>query len=269
MFIKRGYPTCKTWWSDGTSGLRKRVLASFSDNTRKEMQRQFPGQQWEEIALRWLVSPRNADLSGGGTTYAVGSSDTTTGVVGNLTRLTSSIGLGLKQAEALPGFDALKQALPMIQALLLMMVITVIPALLMFSAYDPKTIFTISFALFALQFITFWWELAGWLDDRLITILYDNMAEQGIANSSVPFAAFFSSTADGWIMNLVLGMMYLVFPAFWVGMLSWIGVNLGTAITTGLEKGGSQPQQAGAEAGRGAQQIVTDKVGGAIKGSFK
>jgi hypothetical protein len=157
----------------------------------------------------------------------------------------------------------------MIQALLLMMVITVIPALLMFSAYDPKTIFTISFALFALQFITFWWELAGWLDDRLITILYDNMAEQGIANSSVPFAAFFSSTADGWIMNLVLGMMYLVFPAFWVGMLSWIGVNLGTAITTGLEKGGSQPQQAGAEAGRGAQQIVTDKVGGAIKGSFK
>jgi hypothetical protein len=113
----------------------------------------------------------------------------------------------------------------MIQALLQMMIITVIPVLMMFSAYEPKTVVTISFALFALQFITFWWELAGWLDDRLITILYDNMAQQGLA-SSVPFANFISSTNDGWIMNLVLGMMYVVFPVFWIGMLSWIGVNL-------------------------------------------
>lgn len=263
-----GYPSCKTWWSDGSSGLSKRVLASFGDNTRKEMQRQFPGQQWEEIALRWLVSPRNADLSGGGTTYAVGSNDTTTGVVGNLTRLTSSIGLGLKQAEALPGFDALKQALPMIQALLLMMVITVIPALLMFSAYDPKTIFTISFALFALQFITFWWELAGWLDDRLITILYDNMAAQGIANSSVPFAAFFSSTADGWIMNLVLGMMYLVFPMFWVGMLSWAGAQLGSMASM-ISNSAKMPMQAGSEAGKQAQGIAIDAASGGIKGGIK
>ncbi|MFP3490099.1 conjugal transfer protein TraG N-terminal domain-containing protein, partial [Staphylococcus sp. SIMBA_130] len=85
--------------------------------------------------------------------------------------------------------------------------------------YEPKTVVTISFALFALQFITFWWALAGWLDDRLITILFNNMADQGLT-SSVPFANFMSSTNDGWIMNLVLGMMYLVFPAFWMGMLS-------------------------------------------------
>lgn len=186
----------------------------------------------------------------------------------NLTRLTSSIGVGLKQAEALPGFDAMKQALPMIQALLLMMIITVIPALMMFSAYDPKTIFTISFALFALQFITFWWELAGWLDDRLITILYDNMAEQGIANSSVPFAAFFSSTADGWIMNLVLGMMYLVFPMFWVGMLSWAGAQLGSMASM-ISNSAKMPMQAGSEAGKQAQGIAIDAASGGIKGGIK
>ena len=263
-----GYPTCKTWWSDGSNGLRKRVLASISDGTRIELQRQFPGSQWEEPALRWLVSPRNAGLSGDGTTYATGSADNTSGVVGNLTRLTSTIGLGLKQAEALPGFDALKQALPMIQALLQMMIIIVIPVLMMFSAYDPKTVVTISFALFALQFITFWWALAGWLDDRLITILYNNMADQGLT-SSVPFANFMSSTNDGWIMNLVLGMMYLVFPTFWVGMLSWVGINLGTIVQTGLEKAGSPPQEAGAKAGRDAQGIVTDKIQGGIKGGLK
>jgi hypothetical protein len=94
------------------------------------------------------------------------------------------------------------------------------------------------------------------------------MADQGLT-SSVPFANFMSSTNDGWIMNLVLGMMYLVFPTFWIGMLSWIGVNLGTAISTGLEKGGSQPQDAGSEAGRDAQKFVTDKAGGVVKGSLK
>lgn len=251
-----GYPTCKTWWSDGSSGLRQRVLASFSEDTRKEMQRQFPGTQWETLALQWLVSPRNAGLSGGGTTYAVGSADNTTGVAGNLTRLTSTIGLGLKQEEALPGFDALKQALPMIQALLQMMIITVIPVLMMFSAYEPKTIVTISFALFALQFITFWWELAGWLDDWLITILYDNMAEQGLTGSAVPLADFVSSTNDGWIMNLVLGMMYVVFPAFWMGMLSWVGVKIGGVIDSAMASASKMPQQAGNEGGKAAIDTV-------------
>ncbi|WP_168402933.1 conjugal transfer protein TraG N-terminal domain-containing protein [Erwinia amylovora] len=255
-----GYPTCKTWWSDSTSGLSKRVLANFSDGTRREMQRQFPGAQWEELAMRWLVSPRNAGLSGAGTTYAVGGNDTTSGLAGNITRLTSTIGLGLKQAEALPGFDALKQALPMIQALLQMMIITVIPVLMMFSAYEPKTIVTISFALFALQFITFWWELAGWLDDRLITILYDNMAEQGISNSSVPFAGFFSSTADGWIMNLVLGMMYVVFPAFWMGMLSWAGVKIGGVMDSAMVSASKMPQQAGIEGGKAAKSAAKSAI---------
>jgi len=244
-----GYPTCKQWWSDGTNGLRARVLASIDDSTKHAMQLKFSKDQWEEMALRWLVSPRNVGLSGSGDTYAVGSSDESSGLTGNVTRLVSSIGVGLKQSEALPGFDALKQALPMIQALLEMMVIIVIPVLMMFSAYEPKTVVTISFALFALAFITFWWELAGWLDDRLITILYDSMAEQGIINNSVPFAGFFSSTADGWIMNLVLGMMYVVFPMFWLTMLSWIGIKVGD-MARAISDGGKMPQAAGESGGK-------------------
>lgn len=260
-----GYPSCKSWWSDGASGLRQRVLSTFGDSNRKELQRQFPGKQWEEVVMRWLVSPRNAGLSGDGTTYAVGSADTTSGVGGNLTRLISTAGIGLKQAEALPGFDALRQALPMIQALLEMMIIIVIPALLMFSAYDPKTVMTISFALFALIFITFWWELAGWLDDRLITVLYDNMSDQGISDSDIPFAGFFSSTVDGWIMNLVLGMMYLVFPAFWVSMMGWSGAQIGSVMANMMSNAGKMPMDAGSEAGKKAQGAVIDGVSGGAK----
>ncbi|MDC7865042.1 conjugal transfer protein TraG [Pantoea ananatis] len=254
-----GYPTCKTWWSDGSNGLRKRVLASFSESTRKELQRQFPGTQWEEPALRWLVSPSNAEISGSGVTYMSGSSDTTSGIGGSLSRFASTVGLGMKQVEALPGFDALKQALPMIQALLQMMIIIVIPVLMMFSAYEPKTVVTISFALFALQFITFWWALAGWLDDRLITILYSNLAEGGLA-SGQPIADFLSSPRDGWIMNMVLGMMYLVFPSFWVGMMSWVGINLGGVMSSMMEKASSGAQNAGEQGGAIAKDVVSKGI---------
>ena len=127
---------------------------------------------------------------------------------------------------------------------------------MMFSAYEPKTVVTISFALFALMFITFWWELAGWLDDRLITILYDSMSEQGISNSSIPFAGFFSSTADGWIMNLVLGMMYIIFPAFWIGSLGWAGARIGNMVDSAMGTGAKMPQQAGSEGGKVAVDAV-------------
>ncbi|WP_315708228.1 conjugal transfer protein TraG N-terminal domain-containing protein [Brenneria uluponensis] len=253
---KGGYPTCKQWWSDSINGLKTRVLANIDDSTKAGLQRQFSKTQWEEMALRWLVSPRNVGLSGSGETYAVGSSDTASGLTGNVTRLVSSIGLGLKQAEALPGFDALKQALPMIQALLEMMIIIVIPVLMMFSAYEPKTVVTISFALFALMFITFWWELAGWLDDRLITILYQTMAEQGMLNLSAPLVEFMSSPRDGWIMNMVLGMMYVVFPAFWIGSLGWAGAHIGNMVDSAMNTGAKMPQQAGGEGGKVAVGAV-------------
>ncbi|EJN5393671.1 conjugal transfer protein TraG N-terminal domain-containing protein, partial [Salmonella enterica] len=167
---------------DGKKGLKDRVLASLPSRVKREMQQQNMA-SWEELALRWLVSPRNLSLSGGGETYTMGSSDNASGLLGNVTRLTSSIGLGMKQFEATPGFDALKQALPIVQALLEMMVIIVIPVLLVFSAYEPKTIVTITFAMFALFFIPFWWEIAGWLDDQLLTLLYGTRDSQGSGSS--------------------------------------------------------------------------------------
>ncbi|EHB3563464.1 conjugal transfer protein TraG [Salmonella enterica subsp. enterica serovar Oranienburg] len=256
-----GYPTCRQWWSDGKKGLKDRVLASLPSRVKREMQQQNMA-SWEELALRWLVSPRNLSLSGGGETYTMGSSDNASGLLGNVTRLTSSIGLGMKQFEATPGFDALKQALPIVQALLEMMVIIVIPVLLVFSAYEPKTIVTITFAMFALFFIPFWWEIAGWLDDQLLTLLYNTKSSQG-SGSSVPFADFVGSVNDGWIMNLVLGVMYILFPLSWFGMMGWTGVHIGDFATKMMSNGSRMPMEAGSE---GTQKIKNGASAIATKG---
>ncbi|EIG7192678.1 conjugal transfer protein TraG N-terminal domain-containing protein [Salmonella enterica] len=253
-----GYPTCKEWWSDPKKGLKDRVLASLPSQVKADFQLQNV-RNWQELALRWLVSPRNVSLSGGGETYMTGSNDNASGLVGNITRLATTVGVGMKQFEALPGFDALKQALPIVQALLEMMVIIAIPVLLMFSAYDPKTIVTITFALFALMFIPFWWEVAGWLDDQLLTIMYGARNDSGLS-SSVPFADFVGSVNDGWIMNLVLGVMYILFPLSWFGMLSWTGVRLGDFATQMVNNGAKLPQTAGNEGGKQTKDAAVSVI---------
>ena len=257
-----GYPTCKEWWETSTKGLKDRVLASYSTATRYIMQAKL-GDDWEEVALRWLVSPKNSTLSGSGESYLTGH-DASGGTFSWVSTALANTGVAVTQVVALPGFDALKTALPIAQSLLMMAMVIVLPVLLLFSAYDPKTVITVSFALFALIFISFWWELAGWLDDRLVRILYTSMQEKE-GGSIVPFADFFSSTMDGWIMNLVLGVMYLVFPAFWMGTLSWAGVRVGHAFGSALEKSTSVSHGAGQ---KGAK-VVDTAIGGKTKISTK
>nr|MBG2990023.1 conjugal transfer protein TraG N-terminal domain-containing protein [Proteus mirabilis] len=100
--------------------------------------------------------------------------------------------------------------------------------------------------------IPFWWELAGWLDDKLIELLYASYK-----GYSGDFNIWLSSTgSDGWIMNLVLGAMYIVLPLFWFGAVSWSGVNLGFAVSSVISSGSKGIQQAGAQGGSVMVDVV-------------
>lgn len=130
-------------------------------------------------------------------------------------------GTALGSLAAFPAFDAMRQALPMIQAVLLMAVVVVLPLILAFSAYEIKTVITLTFVVFALNFLTFWWELARWLDSWLMTALYSSDT-----HSSFNMAGF-QNSSDDLIMNFVMATMFLVLPAFWMGhfhgqVLEWV-----------------------------------------------
>ncbi|EBY9434316.1 conjugal transfer protein TraG, partial [Salmonella enterica subsp. enterica serovar Cerro] len=227
-------------------------LASMSPKVTNDLRRQV-GKGWEETALRWLVSPQNVRRSVGNDTYILGSNDNPQSGTAVATRLDMTVGATLKQLDALPGFDALKLALPIVQALLEMMVIVSIPVLLMFSAYEPKTIVTITFAQFALIFISFWWEVAGWLDDTLLKMTYDSITD------------FTKSVNDGWIMNMVLGTMYMVFPMGWFAMMGWTGVAIGNLINSAVHNAGQISQDIGKEGGG----VVKDVGKSVIKKGMK
>ncbi|MFO5701940.1 conjugal transfer protein TraG, partial [Klebsiella pneumoniae] len=71
---------------------------------------------------------------------------------------------------------------------------------LMFSVYSPKAVVTVSFAMFALMFLTFWWEFAGWLDDRLIDIVYSGLDNVDGGNP-VAFADRAASTREDGVIG--------------------------------------------------------------------
>lgn len=92
-------------------------------------------------------------------------------------------------------------------------------------------------------FLTFWWELARWLDSWLLGVLYSSDTHSswnlaGIQNSQ-----------DDVIINLVMGSMFLVLPTFWLGAMTWAGVRVGVAVNGALTGGVKVAQDSGGRLG--------------------
>ncbi|EBE9789312.1 conjugal transfer protein TraG, partial [Salmonella enterica] len=178
---------------------------------------------YEEAVLRSLVSERNMQVSQDGRVYP-GYGGNVDGTLTNAaTRLASTAGNIIGTAVAFSAFDSVRQALPMVQALLQMALVICIPLITLCSAWDVKVVMTLTFVQFALYFLTFWWELTRWLDSWLLGVLYSSDT-----HSSWNLAGLQNSQDD--VINLVMGSMFLVLPTFWLGAMTWAGVRVGVAV---------------------------------------
>lgn len=161
-----------------------------------------------------------------------------------LSRVGGIIGAGLSSYALFPAFDNVRQALPMVQVFLEMALVICIPVILLFSAWDLKAVITLSFVQFALFFLTFWWELARWLDNWLMQMMYDSDTHSyfnlwGLQN-----------TSDDLIVNIIMGVMFPVLPAFWLGALTWAGVRVGAAVAGVMGSAVGDIRSAGEQVGK-------------------
>ncbi|HDG1673087.1 TPA: conjugal transfer protein TraG N-terminal domain-containing protein [Kluyvera cryocrescens] len=250
-----GYPTCSQWWSTADTGLKARVKSQADPDMWLRISAAMKmigvgSTDYEEAVIRRLVSPESLTVSQGGHVYAGygGNADFT--LDNTVTRLAGIGGNALGSLVAYPAFDAMRQALPMVQGVLLMAIYVMIPLILAFSAYEFKTVITITFVVFALNFLTFWWELARWLDSWLLTALYSSDTHSRFN------MAGFQNTSDDLIMSLVMGTMFLVLPAVWIGALSWAGISAGVALSAAFQKGTETAQNSGGKLGDAAGKAV-------------
>ncbi len=245
---KGGFPNCVNWWSDPTIGLHDRILSVISPSFWVRFQNILASDEdAQERILRALVRPENIAVSDGRVYGSYGlerkfdSQDLGSSVADAGMSLLGGAGVGMANLLTAPGFDAMRRALPMIQSILSLALIVSIPVLTVIGRYQIKTVITLTFAQFAIFFLSFWWELATWLDMWTFEALY------GKAHNSWNLYGL-QNQMDDWILNLVMLVMFLVLPTVWVGLMGAAGVQAGNYIRDAINKGTEPAQHAGDKA---------------------
>jgi hypothetical protein len=226
-----GWPTCLQWWSDPANGIRARIAGQSSSTIQRlstALTNVFTGSSADEqqdlIARAATVNSPPAIVDAA---HIMGSNEST--VTNALHTVNGSIGTVFTwgtQAATSMAFMHMVAALPMIQALILLAIYTMLPLIVVLSGYKLEVMFYGAMGIFTVKFWTILWFIAQWLNAYLYQSMYPN---QGIAVMGQEIAN--GALYKGTILNILLFGMYVVFPMIWSGMMSWIGVHLGNALS--------------------------------------
>lgn len=243
-----GYPTCRQWWSDGGNGLRSRLLEQVDPGllTRVRGWAGFLSQdEVNDSVIRAVASPRQQKLNQGAvyTDYG-GQIDMTLPNI--VTRATSDVGVAVGAIGYFPAMDVVRQALPMVLALLKMALVVCIPLVLVIATYDLKALVTVSVVQFALFFTDFWFQLARWIDSTILDALYGWGWGYNRPHTNFDPLIGLNNAFGDLLLNFVMATMFVVLPGFWVTALAWAGVRAGnfvqmmTMATDGAKSAGSK-----------------------------
>ncbi len=243
-----GYPTCRQWWSDGGNGLRARLLDQVDPTllTRIGGWAGFLSQdQVNDSVIRTIASPRQQKLNQGEVYTDYGGQIQMT-LPNIATRAVADVGLTVGSLGYFPAMDVVRQALPMVLALLKMALVVCIPLVLLAGTYDLKTLVTVSIVQFALFFVDFWFQLARWIDSTILDALYGWGWGYNRPHTNFDPLIGLNNTFGDMLLNFVMATMFIVLPGFWVTALAWAGVRAGnfvqmmTMATDGAKSAGSK-----------------------------
>ncbi|WP_313025547.1 conjugal transfer protein TraG N-terminal domain-containing protein [Pseudomonas lopnurensis] len=236
-----GFPTCRQWWADAGIGLRDRLIEQVPPTTWERVRNAitFASQaEAQDALLRTLVSPKRQSLTQGGI-YASYNSLDPTPLFGQLAAGAAAVGTGAASTAFFPMMHAVRETMPSIVAYTIMVAIIALPLVLVLSGYDLKVFVAVSIIMFGMYFLHFWFEVARWLDSRLLEALYSSGGPNGTG-----FLDMTSDPVGDMYMDFTTGTMFLVIPALWMGVLGWAGFKGGDfaarSISSTGEKGGKE-----------------------------
>jgi hypothetical protein len=133
-------------------------------------------------------------------------------------------------------------------------IIISLPLILLASTYQLKTVMTVTFALFTLHMLSFWWELARWIDSSMLDTLYRQVSVSNQVLLSLPTSGFMDATVTAQVIEYVMGATFLVLPMLFLAAMSWAGYSVGAGVE-GMLSRGSQSAQTASSAG--ASQLMS------------
>lgn len=274
-----GYPMCKEWWSDSSVGLKTKLIANIEMQIQREKNEKsrtgnvnpninsfsfwdnltMSKDERNEIVLRSVLTPRKMLYNSKYMFLNYGNKNP--GASQEVGSLIASTGAFFKSMSTFIEIDALRKAAPMIQSVLLMSIVILLPIIITLGGFEPKVVITLTFVIFTVIFLTFVWELARFLDSKLIEIVYENNIIGFMSNKWV--------TVNKSLIDIVTSIVFVGFPVLLLGAMSWAGYRVGAGVNDVLKQSSSSMQQAGAEGISKTKQGASLVTKAATKGKGK
>ncbi|MFC1560495.1 conjugal transfer protein TraG N-terminal domain-containing protein [Pseudomonadota bacterium] len=252
-----GKPYCKEWWEHGSIGLREKLIneadassAGFSGLVVAVAPLLASEQQNDAVAKTVLTNAPPSWSNNDLVAHNTGS----TGLLSTAENVAKG-GLasgGVLVASALFSvtITAVLQALPMVQAVLLLGIYALLPMVVVLSRYSISMMVVGAMAIFTIKFWSVLWYLALWVDQNLILSMYPdvNIFLQIFANPG-------EHDAKRMLLNMITTSLYLGLPLLWSGMMAWAGVQVGRSInnaTAPLARPGEDAGRQGGAIGKAA-----------------
>ncbi len=254
-----GKPYCKQWWQDAAIGLREKLITEADATSTGfsglvvAVAPALASEQQNDAVVKTVLSNAPPSWSNNDLTAHNASSSGLINAAGNILKggLTTA---GVVSASALFSvtMTAVLQALPMVQAVMLLGVYALLPMVVVLSRYSIAIMVVGAMAIFTIKFWSVLWYLAMWVDQNLILSMYPdvNVFLQMFANPG-------EHDAKRMLLNMITTSLYLGLPLLWSGMMAWAGVNVGRSITAATAPMARPADDAGKQGGSVGKMAVS------------
>ncbi len=265
-----GRPTCKEWWEGSAGGpeggLRRKLIdeAGIFDQAKLAIDAALGGGLWSDYENEQLEDTIIKDLQANGppsftgTSYggslapaaAAGGATVAGGIGAAIAGAPVLVGAGLGAGAAavslaadLAGYYTMmylvREAAPIVQALILMAIYAFLPLITVFSGYNLSVMVLGAVGILTVKLWSVLWMLAWWLDQHLLAVMYPDPAI---------FLGPGSLGLERILLDMVVTGMYVGLPLILSVVIGWGGIQIGAQIARLAESSASRPASMGGKA---------------------
>ena len=252
---KWGEPSCQQWWNAPNIGLHQRLQTALPPSFLKSIFHiGTSSKQLADLGIRRMIERSFGDGNNHSEiARGYGSLDHSN----VLFKMIGQVGISLHQLSYEPKLYLLINALPVIQALLLLVIYALLALVIPFSSYRLHFIITGAAITFAITFWSYLWALSATINNWLIEAIYPS-------TDSIPLSIFSilrvgENSVQQTFLHFIVGTLYLALPFIFLMLMGWAGLKVSTNIMSTVNNM-QAPGDASAEAGSSAMKRAVTMI---------
>ncbi len=253
---KWGQPSCAEWWTDPAHGLKTQLEKALPPSFLQEITSLNQPGALKDIGIRKLITNSfDPGMSKTGDIPRGYESLNDENGSGGLVDFISELGIASHQTMYYPKLYLLINALPIVQALLLLAIYALMAIMIPFSSYKGHFIVTGAAIIFAITFWSYLWHLVDYINNALIGALYPTNPNQ-IIPSWHDLLQGDGGGLDAVFVHFIVGTLYVALPMLFLILASWAGLK----ISQGISGMVGQMQAPASEAGQAGGAIAKEAM---------